>query len=245
MDAISALPKLNAKQLDELARDCDILTKGLSRSEIIAKLTALFKQQIPDSKYTRLEQLGKKGKEGTVFLVKDKRGKKHAMKVFSKSKSEKNLEREAILLKKASEFKISPSMLDYNLSDNYIVMEKLEKSLFDYIKENKGKLSSKIQNEMINIFKTLDKIKVFHADPNPLNFMFDSKGDLKIIDFGFAKPIDDKMTREHGTENVNMKFMPLGFILKMSQFVPATSFTVLLKYVSAEDKEKIGIINDK
>ncbi len=243
MEAIKVLPMLSKQQLDELAHDCEINTKGLSRSDIISRLSKLFKEQEErQTKYTRIEQLGKKGKEGTVFLVKDKKGNQYAMKVFSKSKSEKNLEREAILLKKASEFKISPSMIDYNLDDNYIIMEKLEKSLFDHIKDNKGKLSSKTQKDMIKIFKTLDKIQIFHADPNPLNFMFDSKGDLKIIDFGFSKAIDDKLTKEHGTKDVNMKFMPLGFILKMSQFVPPTTFTELLKHVSDEDKRKIGIL---
>ena len=71
-------------------------------------------------------------------------------------------------------------------------MDKLDKNLFDILKENKGKLSLKTQKRMIEIFKKLDEIGVYHGDPNPLNFM-EKDGELYIIDFGFGSKIDEKL----------------------------------------------------
>ena len=244
MSVSDRLKDLSKADLDDIARDCDINPKGMTKPEILKQLIPLFKEyEAEKARYTKIQQLGSKGKEGTVFLVKDSKNKTYAMKEFAKTKSSKNIEKEAILLKKASEFGLSPRMIAYDTVHNYIVMEKMEKSLFDHIKETKGKLSVKIQKEMINIFKKLDKIQIFHADPSPLNFMFDREGGLKIIDFGFAKPIDESLEKQHGTRDVNMKYMPLGFILKMSDFVDPSSFTELLKHVSEEDKKRIPLLN--
>ena len=198
------------------------------------------KKPTPD-KYTKLHQLGEKGKEGTVFLVEDASGRQLALKQFAKTKSERTLAKEAALLGKAAEFGIAPKMVEYNTDDNYIVMEKLDKSLFDIMRENGGKLSQALQREMINIFKVLDRIQIFHADPSPLNFMVDSAGKLKIIDFGFAKPIDLKMEKEQETKDVNMKFMPFGFILKMKDLVEPDKFPILLMYVSDDNRALLGV----
>ena len=37
--------------------------------------------------------------------------------------------------------------------------------------ENDGLIPFRIQKQLVEIFKTLDKIGVFHGDPNPTNFM--------------------------------------------------------------------------
>ncbi len=196
-------------------------------------------------KYQRLEQLGEKGKEGTVYLVQTDAGEQFAMKQFAKTKSEKTLAKEAALLGKAAEFGIAPKMIEYDTNNNFIVMEKLDRSLFEIMRDNGGKLNKGLQREMINIFKVLDRIQIFHADPSPLNFMVDANGKLKIIDFGFAKPIDIKMEREQGTKEVNMKFMPFGFILKMKEFVEPATFPVLLMYVSEQERAMLGIEEEK
>ena len=242
IDKLKSLPK---KELDEIAQDCYIDIKRKTKQDILKELIPLFEEYEKETtKYKKIEQLGSKGKEGKVFLVKDSKDNKYAMKEFAKTKSGKNLEKEAIFLKKASEFGISPKLIDYDYRyNNYIVMEKLDKNLFDYIKENKGKMSIKVQKQMINILKMLDKIRIFHADPNPLNFMFDSSGKMYIIDFGFAKAIDDKLEDQHGTRHLNMKYMPLGFLLKMSDFVDPTTFTEIMKHVSDEDKKRIACLN--
>ena len=58
----------------------------------------------------------------------------------------------------------------------------------------------------------LDKINIFHGDPNPANFMI-KDGKLYIIDYGFAKIIDKKLYKKLRTNTPNNKFMILGFII--------------------------------
>ncbi len=233
MSKLNSLPKEDIVKMAELCH----LDTTRSTAHLVKELTTIFKQvEEKKNRYTRISQLGAKGKEGTVFLVANRTGAQYAMKTFASTKSDRNLEKEAVLLGKAAEFHISPPLIEYDLHDNFIVMEKLEGNLFDYLRDHKGKMPTRMQKEMIDIFKTLDRIQIFHADPNPLNFMFDAKGKLKIIDFGFAKAIDDKLAREHDTREVNMRFMPLGFLLKMRDLVPPTNFPYLLKHVAEEDQ---------
>ena len=125
-------------------------------------------------------------------------------------------------------------------------MDKLNKNLFDVLKENKGHLSDYLQTEIIRIIMTLDNIKIFHGDPNPLNFMLDSNDKLYIIDYGFGKKIDDKLVKKHGTHNINMKFMILGLVLKLRDiFKPNIfgniSYSILNTYLSNDVKTKFGI----
>ena len=238
---LSKLRTLPRDQLERMAEMCDLDTK-LPTSDLVRQLSKIFKGvEERKARYTRVEQLGVKGKEGTVFLVKDRSGHEYAMKTFSAAKSDRNLEREAVLLGKAAEFGIAPALIEYDTGENYIVMEKLETSLFDYMKAHGGKLSNAMQQELIRLFKKLDSIEIFHADPSPLNFMLDKEGKIRAIDFGFAKHIDDKVIKEHGTSRVNMKFMPVGFILKMRGLVEPSSLGTLLRYVSPEDRARLGL----
>ncbi len=65
--------------------------------------------------YIKLSQLGKPGKEGTVYLVVDSgTGRKYAMKTFRKTKSGKTLEKEAFYQYLASKQGISPRIIEYN-----------------------------------------------------------------------------------------------------------------------------------
>ena len=54
-----------------------------------------------------------------------------------------------------------------------------------------------------------------------------------MIDYGFAKDIDDKLIRKHETETPNMKFMILGLILKLKEIYrdhnPNIEYKVLSK----------------
>ncbi len=255
---VSKLRKLPKESILEIADMCR-LDKSLPVATLLQQISAIFKEveskqtvapaplksqktaAVPPTKYTRISQLGEKGKEGTVYLVRDSAGHEYALKQFAKTKSERTLEKEAALLGKAAEFGIAPKLVKYDTAESYIVMEKLEKSLFDVMKESNGKLSKALQREMVNIFKVLDRIQIFHADPSPLNFMLDASGKLRIIDFGFAKHIDAKLQKEHGTTDVNMKFMPIGFILKMKDLMPPSAFPVLLMYVNETDRALLGV----
>ena len=183
-------------------------------------------------KYEKVKQLGNKGKEGVTYLVVTKEGDEYAMKTFKKNKSSDFLKREANLQELASKFNIAPKIIEVDTVKKTIVMEKMDKHLFDVIKDQDGDLTEKQQKDIINIFKNLDKAKVFHADSNILNYMYNGKK-LYIIDFGMSKYIDDKLIEKLGTETPNIDLMTLGFILKLKELnCKKTSYSYLIKYVS-------------
>ena len=150
-------------------------------------------------KYVKIKQLGEKGKEGTTFLVKTIDGNEYAMKTFKKTKSSDRLRKEAYLQEKASEFNITPKIIEIDTISKYIVMEKLDEHLIDKMKKQDGNLTENQQKQIIKIFKFLDKAKVFHADSNILNYMFKGKK-LYIIDFGMSQLIDEKLIKKLGME---------------------------------------------
>ena len=82
-------------------------------------------------------------------------------------------------------------------------MAGIDTNLFDILKEAKGEMSNHLQTEIVRIIMTLDRIKVFHADPNPLNFMVGKNDKLYIIDYGFGKKIDDKLVKKYETNEIN------------------------------------------
>jgi tRNA A-37 threonylcarbamoyl transferase component Bud32 len=194
-------------------------------------------------KYEKLEQLGNKGKEGITYLVKDKKtGKIYAMKTFKKNKSINNIKKEAELQSLAAEFGISPVVIDVDIINKTIVMEKMDKHLFDIMKLQNGDLTETQQKQIIKIYKTLDEAKVFHGDSNILNYMYKGKK-LYIIDFGMSKKIDELLIKKLGTNTPNMDIMTLGFILKLKELnCPKSSYVYLLKFVGETEKIRFDLI---
>ena len=215
-------------------------------SEIIAKqpkkkrhekdvVTTDNTKKTSDGKYTILKQLGKTGKEGTTFLVVDKKGVEYAMKVFPKQKSINTLLKEVGHQNEAARHGIAPEIKEINEDEKYIVMEKLDKNLFDIVKKNNGEIPETIQRKIVNIIKRMDETGVFHGDPNPANFMM--KGTtMYMIDYGFARDIDDKLMKKYETKTPNKKFMILGLILKLKEIYrehnPNIEYKVLSKILS-------------
>lgn len=193
-----------------------------------------------ESKYRRIRQLGDEGKEGTTYLViNNETNRRYAMKQFRASKSIDKMIREAELQQIGYENGISPGVVDVNNHYRYIVMEKMDKSLFEVLRENKGDLSEDYQEQLIKIFRKLDEIKIFHADPNPSNFMIRGRK-LFIIDYGFAKKIDRRLITKHGIDNLNMHFMVLGFLLKIKEIcgkVALYKHKKLVKYLTEQQRE--------
>ena len=188
--------------------------------------------------YKKYEQLGNVGKEGITYLVKNENGDEYAMKTFKKTKSSARIQNESDLQKKASLYEISPKIFDVNLEEKYIVMEKLDRHLFDVMKKQNGNLTKLQQQQIIKIYKNLDKSGVFHGDSNILNYMFKDKK-LYMIDFGMSKHIDENLIKKVGTKNPNLDLMTLGFILKLKELkCPETSYSYLMTYVSDLDKAK-------
>ena len=187
------------------------------------------------SAYTKISILGQKGSDGLTFLVKDKRGKKYAMKTFNPRKSSKKIEQEAKLQKIASEYDICPKIKEYNLEEKFIVMEPLKYHLYRILRKNGGIVSEKDQMRLIEIFLLLDVARIFHNDINMANFMYDEDDRLYIIDFGCSKYVDDNMVKKIG-KNPNFDLMTIGMILKLKEMnVPKSSYKYLKRYVTKEN----------
>ena len=183
------------------------------------------KEKKYDDKSTKV--IGYEGKDAIVYEIKDNEGKLYAMKKYKKNVKAEDIKKEAYFLEKLNNSGITPKIYFVNLKDKYIVMEKFEKTLYDEINE-KGKLSQKIQKDILAIHKKLDKLGVFHGDPSPLNLMFDD-GKLKIIDFGFSRDIDDNLKKEVDSNEPNYEFSTLGLVLKIKDKLGKENISTLIK----------------
>jgi predicted Ser/Thr protein kinase len=230
--------KKKSSIIEAIAKAFDVCkTKNSSRDENSPR----DKPEDKYDKYTRYEQLGNKGKEGTTYLVKNKRGQELAMKTFRKTKSSNTLKKEYKLLRLAGKAGVAPRALDYNTKEKYIVMEKMSHHLYDMKKSKTFSLSKKQQERILHIFKTLDEIKVFHNDANILNYMV-KNGEVYMIDFGFSKEIDDKLCAKLKTDKPNLYLMTIGLILKLKELsLPSSSWNVLEKVLPPEYKKKYKI----
>ena len=245
---------LNYEQLEVFAKSiCVKITKGSNKAEILELVKTKLKDRFielcnvnSDGK-VEAKILGKKGKEGIAKVVWDQRDKVHRVKKqFRKAKSANTLTREGQLQTLASSHGISPKVYEINVDDKYIVMEMMEKkTLIDIILKNKeaGRqlLSNKEQMELIDLFKRLDSIGLFHGDPNPYNFLkfpndyHDKKvaGKFGIIDYGFGKMSENarELKLYNGKPNESLMLVGLLVILKKKGYTPS-DFSVLFKNIN-------------
>ena len=198
----------------------------------------LLKNEGVTTGYIRLSQLGKPGKEGTVYLVVDKKGRKYAMKTFRKTKSAKTLEKEAFYQYLASKQGISPRVIEYNSEEKYIVMDILNQTLLDIVKAQNGKLTNEQQNQVLLLYKKLDSIGIMINDPNPLNIM-EKDGKFFAIDYGFAKFTDHKDFKDYPYPNYQL--MPLGLLLLLKDRCPTKDWTVIRNAISPEIRLKMNV----
>ena len=238
---------LDNKNLQELKLICtklEIKCKCASSKDRIKKdiITFLNKDENSFKKiYQAHEQIGNIGKEGIVYIIKDQNDKEFAMKQFKKTKSSKKLEIEFDIQKQASKFNICPQVYDVNIIEKYIIMEKMDNHLIDIMKLQNGNLTQKQQLDIIKIYQTLDKAKVFHGDSNILNYMYKNKK-LYIIDFGMSSAVDDKLIKKLKTDTPNFTIMTIGMIIKLKELkCPDHSYKYLLKFVSDENKFKYSL----
>ncbi len=219
---------------------------GKSKSSLINMVTEAFQEYEEYKtnkidKYTIKEQLGNKGKEGTTYLVTTHDGTIFAMKTFRRTKSSSKLKDEVRMQHLASKHDISPFIVDKDVVSKYIVMEKMDTHLVDIIEKQNGILTPSQQKRIINIYKTLDNIGIFHADANLMNYMIKNRK-IYIIDFGMAKLIDEKLIKKLGTSTPNLHIMTLGLILKLKECkCPSKSYEHLKKYLPTEQKTQFQI----
>jgi tRNA A-37 threonylcarbamoyl transferase component Bud32 len=195
-------------------RDLESIAKeiGFNNSEKLKK--ALGKRD--KAMYTKIKQLGNKGKEGTTYLVNTQDNKEYAMKTFKPRKSSKNIIKEAELQRIASKHGICPSVIDVNTEKKFIVMDKMEKHLLEVIIEQNWILTVQQQKQIYSLFERLDEAEVFHGDANLLNYM--CKGSrIYMIDFGMSKHINSSLIKKHNTATPNQILMTIGLILKLKE----------------------------
>ena len=191
--------------------------------------------------YNVLDELGE-GKDGIVYDCR-KNNIGYAMKTFSRRKSIKNITKECELQKRASEFQVAPKIIQLDIDNRFIVMEKMDHHLYDDLKKQQGLLTKKQQEEIIHVFEKLDDAKVFQGDSNLMNYMYDTKGGLCMIDFGMGKKIDRKLCDKLGTQTPNLSIMNLGFILKLKDLqCPRESYEILLEHITPEVKTTFGLV---
>lgn len=231
-------------ELKEMAKEMGLKIRR-SKAELIRDISQGFREYESYKKekldrYERLGQLGEKGKEGTTYLVESK-GKQYAMKTFRKQKSSTMLRKEAELQNMAAEIGVSPRVIDIDTVSKYIVMEKLDRHLYETLKKNGGMMSQNVQRQIITIYKKLDRAGVFHGDANLLNYMFKGR-QLYIIDFGMAKEITNKLVYKLGTTTPNLSIMTLGLVLKLKEIgSPRSSYSYLIKHLSEEQRSQFGL----
>jgi len=216
-----------------------------SKAELIRDISQGFKEYESYKKekldrYERISQLGEKGKEGTTYLV-EANGEQYAMKTFRRQKSSMTLRKEAELQNMAAELGASPKVVDIDTVSKYIVMEKLDRHLYDVLRKNGGALSQNIQKQIVSIYRKLDRAGVFHGDANLLNYMFKGR-QLYIIDFGMAKEITNSLVYKLGTTTPNLSIMTLGLVLKLKEIgAPRSSYSYLAKHLSEEQRSQFGL----
>lgn len=239
------LETISHKELKDISKEMKIKSFKIKKETISHIIKYLKKYERHKKKniykFEKIKKLGNTGKDGITYLVIEKKTEKYyAMKTFKKNKSDNKILEEYELQKIASGFDISPKVYEVDTVDNYIIMEKMDSHLLEKMTK-RGKLTKTEQKQIIKIFKTLDKAKIFHADVNILNYMYKNKK-LYIIDFGMSKKIDNKLIKKLGTYKPNIKIMTVGFILKLKELgYSSESYKYLLKYVSENDILKYGI----
>jgi tRNA A-37 threonylcarbamoyl transferase component Bud32 len=217
------MSKINLKDIRKILQNNGINTTGLSSQSLKYKFEQYNGKSPTRKVYKDIKQLGIKGKDGRVFLVKTKNGKSFAKKQFRSNKSTKDMLREITLQKEAAKADIAPMIKEFDLNSKFIIMTLLEDSLYAIMKKKHGKLTKKYQKDILRIFSNLDKIGIFHKDPNPLNFLVDTSRKLFIIDFGFAERI---VPEKHGKQP-NRNQMTLGLLIKFKILFPNCEYPVL------------------
>lgn len=199
------------------------------KSDLIHIISSRYYQLSKYMKYSYIKQLGFEGLDGRTFLVRDDDGHEYAIKIYKDTKEPRQIEKEVELQIKAGGCGVAPRVIEYSSMGKFIVMEKLTITLYHLFRKQNNSLSSKQQKAIIKLFRELDKCRVFHGDPNPLNFMR-RNGTWYAIDYGFATEIDSKCIARYGP-TPNLSYMPTGLYLKFKEIYPNIKLEYIEKHI--------------
>ena len=182
--------------------------------------------------WKKKKQLGESGKEGTCYrVINNLTNEEFAMKEFKPKKSNKKFDSEVSYQRKAGELGIGPKVIGVMYYPPRIVMEMMNRTIEQVIKDQNGILTDDQQNDIISLCKKMDKNNIYHCDPNPLNLMEGFDGKFKWIDYGMTKDINVK---KH-TNNPNLKALKYVFYSGMQGLISRKII----------DKDNINLINKK
>lgn len=205
------------------------LKRGISNDKYEPDFLA--KKWTGESRFVKVAQLGRPGKEGVVFLVVDDNANKYAMKTFKPRKSGNTLEKEAYFQHLASQKGISPAIIEYNPDKKYIVMELLSRTLLEVIAAQNNVLTEVQQRQIIDLYRKLDDLGIVINDGNPLNVM-EKNGRFYLIDYGFAKFSTHKDFQKYTLPNYEL--MPLGLLIWLKGKVPTKGWTYFRQQIKPE-----------
>lgn len=158
-------------------------------------------KQMSSDDFEVLKQLGQDGAQGVVSLVEFPNGLRAAMKQFKKTKSSARIQVEADFQQRAADAGIAPEVMHVDLDEKRIFMEPMSQRIVDVVTRGSARLS----DDLTHIMKTLDSIGILHNDGNALNLMLDYDDRLKILDFGLAKEINEKVRKKwQGEPNIRV-----------------------------------------
>jgi tRNA A-37 threonylcarbamoyl transferase component Bud32 len=239
------LDTLSFQELKDLAKSMDI-PSCRSKDAYVEAIGGAFKEYDSHKrrtigKYEVIEQMG--GKDSMMYRV-SRRGKEYAMKTFVKSKSSDKIRDEVEMQALAADAGVAPKVVEFDTLSKYIVMELMDCHLTSAMERQKEKNGPRIlkyqQLRIIDIFNRLDDAGIFHNDSNLANFMLSGR-DVYMIDFGFAKHVNERLIKKVGTERPNLRMMTISLILKLKELkCDEYSYRYLMRQVSDDDQAKLN-----
>ena len=231
---MNTIQNMSFNELKRIAREYKL--PGKSKKELVSSIKTHYNELKKWVKYSFIKQLGTKGKDGRTFLVKDDKRNEYALKLFTPTKKNSRIQKEVDLQMIAAKGGVAPKVVDYDVDGKYIVMEKLNTTLYDYFVKQNGQLTIEQQKAVVRLFKKLDKCGILHNDPNPLNVMKKGKR-WYMIDYGMSKKISP-MVLERWGKTPNLTCMTIGLIVQLRGVYADAKLEYLERFIDEKFRKK-------